>query len=789
MREAQQARLHRLADSINDTARMARTSLSLVLLVALYLGLTLVASTDENLLLNGQVTLPQAGVGISVEESYIFAPPIFFYLHIQLLFLLSVLARKVHTFEAALKEEFPDAFLPRLQNKVEVKRGECWEWLSAFAFVQLFRRTPGMPRVLKVGARTLAWFGIEAVPLALLFVIDISFVRYQSAGITWSHHCIFILDLVSITIFNRLVFRRRDRIWGNASVSVAIPGNAGVPPAFGVGRRPAFLGRIGRLMPYRIWWKHLRGLSAIRSDWWILVRSAKMMPAWLWISVRGTLAVCMVFLLIYAAHPPHFDPRTVENDRRSIWGERDRNFWQAVWDDRDRENPLDAGPCHWWRLGCRHLDVRNKWLLGAQPEDLIGSVSDEITPETVGDIRRFHLGSPDLARRRLRFARFGSVYLQSVDLREAELQGADLRGAQLQGADLEMIQLQGAGLGWAKLQGAHLWGAKLQGAHLRRAELQRADLRGAGLQGANLAGAELQGTDLEEAQLQGANLAWAKLQGARLLGAKLQGTDLEEAQLQGANLKWAKLQGAHLRGAKLKGANLAGAELQGADLTMAQLQGANLTIAQLQGANLKWAKLQGANLAWAKLQGSSGKPDSCGLAWMHNVSFDFSNLSERDQYIKKLLSDETKEIELAWQEGVTLKRHLKKSLSDQEIFGGAKLNDRDWVFCQRKDANWPEASDVHSDAYWDAWAKWASEFACENEYTARSRLQFLSLSRFHDTPLRRSLPDFRRFLRKEGIYDRARNKVRDELSKARRNPECAGLRDLSENEWQAFVDG
>ena len=58
MHEEQRARLHRLADSINDTARMTRTSLSLMLLVALYLGLTLVASTDENLLLNGQVTPP-----------------------------------------------------------------------------------------------------------------------------------------------------------------------------------------------------------------------------------------------------------------------------------------------------------------------------------------------------------------------------------------------------------------------------------------------------------------------------------------------------------------------------------------------------------------------------------------------------------------------------------------------------------------------------------------------------------------------------------------------------------
>ena len=116
-REARQARLRSLADSVNDTARTARNSLSLLLIVALYLGLTLVASTDENLLRNGRVVLPQVGVGLSVVQSYIFAPLIFLYLHVQLLFQLTVLARKIRTFEVALKEEFPDTAPPSIQEK------------------------------------------------------------------------------------------------------------------------------------------------------------------------------------------------------------------------------------------------------------------------------------------------------------------------------------------------------------------------------------------------------------------------------------------------------------------------------------------------------------------------------------------------------------------------------------------------------------------------------------------------------------------------------------------------
>jgi len=67
--EARNARLRALADSINDTARMARTTLTLALVVALYLGVTPLSSSDLNLFLNGQVVLPQVGVGVSVVQS------------------------------------------------------------------------------------------------------------------------------------------------------------------------------------------------------------------------------------------------------------------------------------------------------------------------------------------------------------------------------------------------------------------------------------------------------------------------------------------------------------------------------------------------------------------------------------------------------------------------------------------------------------------------------------------------------------------------------------------------
>ena len=127
----------------------------------------------------------------------------------------------------------------------------------------------------------------------------------------------------------------------------------------------------------------------------------------------------MALLLICYARPPRFNPQSVEGDREGIWRGDDRGFWQAVW--HRGENLLDAGPCHWWGFGCRSLDVSNMRLLGTQ---------------TVEDVQPFHLGSPDSARRRFRFARFVSAYLPGADLHQTELQGADLSNAQLYAADL-----------------------------------------------------------------------------------------------------------------------------------------------------------------------------------------------------------------------------------------------------------------------------------------------------------------------------------------------------------------
>jgi len=161
----------------------------------------------------------------------------------------------------------------------------------------------------------------------------------------------------------------------------------------------------------------------------------------------------------------------------------------------------------------------------------------------------------------LRGASLLSADLSGADLHSAKLQGAVLNYAELEGAHLDFAELQDANLNHADFQDATLFDAHLQGAHLNNAELQGADLSAADLQSADLIDAHLQGADLTYAHLEGADLTGAILQGAGLTHARLQGADLTNANLEGADLTEADLRGANLTIADLRGANLRSARL------------------------------------------------------------------------------------------------------------------------------------------------------------------------------------------------------------------------------------
>jgi uncharacterized protein YjbI with pentapeptide repeats len=129
------------------------------------------------------------------------------------------------------------------------------------------------------------------------------------------------------------------------------------------------------------------------------------------------------------------------------------------------------------------------------------------------------LNGAKLLEAKLQKAKLADACLEGADLTSANLEGADLTCANLEKANLYKTKLQGADLSKADLKGAKLGTANLQKANLEGAKLQGADLKLADLQGANLEGAEFQGANLWEAKLQGADLRKADFQEAKYLTA------------------------------------------------------------------------------------------------------------------------------------------------------------------------------------------------------------------------------------------------------------------------------
>ena len=502
--------MERLADSINDTARMARASLVLVMLVALYLSLTLLSSTDEQLLRESDVAVPQINIGVSIKTNYTIGPLIFLYLHIQTLFLLSVLARKIRGFTETSAEK------------------RHWNWLSAFIFVQLFRPIDEHSRITSQVRRWLSMIlcciSIAVIPVLLLIVIDLSFVRYQSVFITNSHHWILVLDVISVIMFSMYIIWLYEKRIRKTLCKNSILGN-------------------------------------------IIDRSM------LLLCVASMLLFLLVCILQFNIQPLQFDRSETANVRADIWKEDENKYLS--------KNLLGFVLCDWLDVSCRyHIDVNGELLAnpGIVLPDDTGTKRVHAERLDLAErklryacFRSTELHHVDLRSADLSGADFGSAKIYNSNLSNAELHDAIFADATLNSVDIAKAKLHGANLSGAELRNADIAGAELYGANL-------SNTQGIGTKGCvpsddeNTGDEDTGSYNKSNTILHGADLRFAKLRDANLEGAELHGANLSFADLHGANLRGAELYGANLRNANLHGVDLEGAKLDGADLGNAKLE-------------------------------------------------------------------------------------------------------------------------------------------------------------------------------------------------------------------------
>ncbi len=574
-----------LRNSANETARVARGNLWLLLVVGLFLGILLHGTDDMALLTRGEVDAPLMQVSVSIDLLFGLGPVLFVLLHLNLFVRLDRLYRVSRQLREGIEAEkerhewareaallFPFDFLQLLFHRMG--RGPVAPDRVADNAATPPRRRWGWPAGLGDWIRKedegdamafmviLVVVPVFAFPLLLLMAIQVRFLPYQSEALTLVHQACVTIDLLIQFVFAV----RLDPIRRFAAMVV----------------KGKWLERVG----YGTWCLYALVL----------------------------LVLCPVFVWLVAVVP---DGRI----------ERNRPLPEAM----GMVTGLAFGD--WWKDdGCsqsfwrptfmkRYLQVEGKAVQAARRDGAI--VAAYLARGEDPELAWRFVEELDLGGRSFRYARFdGSVF------RQASFRGSDLRCAQFNGA-----RLRGANLERAKAQGAAFRSADLADARLERGKFEGASFSRARLDGAKAAGAALAGAGFRDASLHGTEMSGATFRATDLRDAELYGADLTDATIHGSNAGRAGFHGARLAGADVAGTSFREAGFHGADM-----QGVQMELVDLAGSSWErpqgWTRIRqaleaGQGMRTGEAQGARGEPPGGPVAEEDDGAAAVGRLAER----------------------------------------------------------------------------------------------------------------------------------------------------------------
>jgi uncharacterized protein YjbI with pentapeptide repeats len=541
--------LDQLVEAVRAASGETRTALVTFTAFAVYVAVTVAATTDVQLLIGGTVTMPLLGVGLPIVGFFMVAPLVLLALHFNLLLQFRGLSVRLQR----LMERATSPGEARDPREIALR-------VPSFFLNELLLHSDG--RQLARGlVRASLWLGLVAAPLVILLQIQIRFLPYHDPWVTGLHRLVILADALLAWAF-----------W----IAIVAPAASwrGVIADFGIGRSFGLVvtaAAIGLAViarppaaPVATAAAAAGGLVMERcqdNDFGLLHGAAPAGPP------ADAAAVCGIHrvLTVAYAYPP------------AVWA-APRPVWCPTYQLFDRpDSPFR-----------RSLRVRDARLATEPPEALVSRFGAKPAWELRGQ-------GPDLRGR---------------DLRHADFQGADLRGADLRGADLGGADLARANLSFARAgqEATKMLGGRCAGADGPDG-ICRANLRGARLAGARAEQTELRGADLGDTQLAFATLQLADLGRTGLSracafdvamhGVKLDGSDLTAASLAKARLMAASMPGARLTGAVMTGARLDFARAPDTELAGVTVDGGRFVPAAAGGVSLAGADLQRATLSFA----------------------------------------------------------------------------------------------------------------------------------------------------------------------------------------------
>jgi uncharacterized protein YjbI with pentapeptide repeats len=491
MAETVQQAAERQLGLVNDAARAVSASFVTFFTVAVYVGVTILSTTDEMLVWGSAVTLPLLNRQIPISGKlgfYTIAPWLIVILHTYVLVQLYGLGTKVSHFQAAVTE------LP------EEERGPVCERLTDFHYVQFLVRN-GSSRFLHVVSALTLCTAMIIFPLALLCAMLIRFLPLHDPAISgWQQLAVF-ADVAIVLAF----------LWKPLSIR---------PDAARRAQERSARRLMQKLVSLRT---VLVGTCAVVPLIVVVARwSADADPATSWFGRTTTLNLRET-ILVAKGLAPEVVNALGGNDVKRREAELEKVSRLGVLQGKDlRHADLFLAVLPRLDLRSRRVTADSDEMLETrlQGADLSWSQMQQVLLDGA------NLEGATLDGAQMQGGSLPKAILRSARLTEAQLQDAKLPGAHLDYAVLNRAHLEGADFSTASLQSAWLEGAQLQGASLREADLRDAHLKDAALQGADLSGARLEGADLKGVDLRGAILTDTKVTGADFENAKLEWTDV-----------------------------------------------------------------------------------------------------------------------------------------------------------------------------------------------------------------------------------------------------------------------
>jgi uncharacterized protein YjbI with pentapeptide repeats len=502
---ADSPQLASLRGAANEAAVEARGEYLTFMAFALYFLSAIGATTDEQLLRGGTVTMPLLGVGISIVGFYVVVPFLFLLAHLNMLIHLDSLAGKL--------------------NDLRTAAGAQWaaqqQLLRTFARYPLaiFEKDP-----VRWPIRVVAFCSVVLLPLVVLLAAQIRFLPYHSVSMAWWQRGMILIDLALILLFWQRI----------------------VPKALSTSAATRIAGVVARALPALV----------------IVVMAAATVPGE---AIERTLTWRPGSAAAAAAAPAEPAAACSFGGVLGYLAVIDSPGVPGAGDDRrmlclswllfeQPETPLGMR---------RNLVVNHADLVTVRPADeLVKSLTDRAKAQPDAEARR----AADRELQRLWQDIGRGVDLRGRDLRFADLTGSDLRKADLRGANLRGAKLINADMSYAYLSDLAVDEALCLTSFDPASRTCRTDLSSADLSGVKakfgffwksvLESTRLRGADLSNATLSHATITAADLAGANIADAVLDSAvisaDLGRANLAGANLRCATLSPDALRQAQAK---------------------------------------------------------------------------------------------------------------------------------------------------------------------------------------------------------------------------------------------